>query len=91
MQRSQNETHPASSFVEGVKKYDDKRMKDFRRIEIPVDKLDNVLREYEFAAPSLLNITTNGAEENILRGMSQIIQSGLPYVPLPEPEVDIKR
>jgi FkbM family methyltransferase len=77
-----NDAHPASSFVEGVKKYDDKRMGDFRCVEIPVDTLDNVLRQYRLGVPSLVSITTNGSEENILKGMSRTIESGLPYISL---------
>jgi FkbM family methyltransferase len=77
-----NDSHPASNFVEGVKKYTEKRLKEFRCVKINVDTMDNILEKYSHQDSILISITTNGSEKNILKGMSKTIKTGLPYISL---------
>jgi FkbM family methyltransferase len=77
-----NDSHPASSFTEGTKEYDAKRLKALRLVEMPADSIDNILNEIGTNTPDLISITTNGAETQILQGMRKTIASGLPYISL---------
>jgi FkbM family methyltransferase len=77
-----SDSHPASSFTEGTKKYSANRMKDFHAVEIPADTVDNLLKEMGISRVDLISITTNGAEEQILAGASRTIRAGLPYIAL---------
>jgi FkbM family methyltransferase len=75
-----NDAHPASSFTEGTKEYDDEILKQYRQIELQADTLDNVLKESGIEKVDLVSITTNGAEKEILIGMKQIISRGVPFI-----------
>lgn len=77
-----NDKHPASNFTEGCKAYDEKRLKDFRVVRIPVDTVDSLLEGVGIGKVDLVSITTNGAERSILAGMKGTISSGLPYISL---------
>jgi FkbM family methyltransferase len=77
-----NDSHPASSFVEGGKTYRQERLSEFRYVEVPVDTLDNLLEHHRLQNVSLVSITTNGSERRILGGLSETIRSGLPFISL---------
>ena len=75
-----DDNHPASNFSEGSKDYDEKRMQDYRAVEMPADSLDNILTGKGIDRVDLVSITTNGAERNILQGMRSLMSAGLPYI-----------
>jgi FkbM family methyltransferase len=84
-----NDAHPASNFVEGSKTdqgqermYEAERMAEYRKVEIPVDTLDNILASVGVKKADLISITTNGAETEILKGMSNLMNAGLRYIAL---------
>lgn len=77
-----NDAHPASNFTEGTKSYDAERLKAFRTVEIPTDTMDNILAEQGIDRADLVSITTNGAEQEILKGMQRLVATGLPYISL---------
>jgi FkbM family methyltransferase len=69
-----NPRRPAASIVESL--FDSEARKDrgdFAEIEIEVDSLDNILGELGVDKIDLVSITTNGAEEKILSGMTKIL------------------
>jgi FkbM family methyltransferase len=72
--------HPATNFVEGTTDYDEARIAEFDRIEVPTDTIDSVVEELALARVDLVSITTNGAEAEILQGMGTTIGLGLKYI-----------
>lgn len=77
-----NDSHPASSFTEGTKEYDEKRMSAFRMVGLQAEPVDDILKQEGVKKVHLVSITTNGAEIEILKGMSGLIDAGLPYISL---------
>lgn len=77
-----DDRHPASNFTAGSKRYDEQRMRDYRTVEVPAVRLDEALRELGVEAVRLVSITTNGAEREILEGMTGLLGPGAPYVAL---------
>lgn len=77
-----NDAHPASSFTDGSKSYDAKRMATYRAVELPAARLDTILASAGISQVDLVSITTNGAEREIMSGMTELIASGLPYISL---------
>ncbi|UHD15471.1 FkbM family methyltransferase [Thiocapsa bogorovii] len=75
-----SDTHPATNFTEGSKQYDEERLKDYRVVELPADTLDSIVRLQGLERVDLVSITTNGAEREILAGMSGLIAAGLPFI-----------
>ena len=54
----------------------------YTEIEVPVTTVDAVIKEYNLPIPKLISITTNGAEPNILKGMSETLKTGPEYLSL---------
>jgi FkbM family methyltransferase len=77
-----DESHPASNFTEGTKEYPPERLSDYRLFELPADTIDNILLSNNVNHVHLVSITTNGAEQEILKGMLNTIAHGLPYIAL---------
>lgn len=76
-----NESHPATSFTAGTRDfYDENRLRDYQVIDMPVDTLDNIVTSLQIKKVDLVSITANGVELEILRGMKDLIASGLPYI-----------
>ena len=75
-----DDAHPAANFSEGSKEYDEKRMDDYRAVELPADSLDNLLSGQDVSQVDLVSITTNGAEREILEGMRGLMAAGLPHI-----------
>lgn len=75
-----DEQHPATNFSSSTVNYSDDRQSDFRSIVVPSNTLDNIVIEAGFAQPDLVSITTNWAEEEILAGMSGLIEMGVRYI-----------
>lgn len=74
--------HPATNFVKGCVDYSPDRLADFRPVTIPVDTLDNILSTMNVGNIDLISITTNGAEPDVLKGMSGVVAGGLRYLSL---------
>jgi FkbM family methyltransferase len=77
-----SDSHPASSFTEGTKEYQGDRLRQFRPVAIEADTLDNILADVGLTVIDLVSITTNGAEQEILKGMKRIMEAGLPFISL---------
>jgi len=78
-----NPDHPATNILQVL--YDDKgdAPEDaYSGSEVPVDTLDNILADTGVSQPKLISITANGAEPEILKGLSQTLSSGVPYISL---------
>jgi FkbM family methyltransferase len=76
------DAHPASNFVEGTSSFDEARMREYRRVDVKVDRLDEILRAHDLPSPDLVSVTTNGAEPDVLEGMRETMAQGLRYVAL---------
>ena len=79
-----DDSHPAANLTEEAAKraYNEKRLKNFRCVEIAVDTVDRILAGHHIEHVDLISITTNGAEKEILAGMKNTIAKGLPYIAL---------
>lgn len=76
--------HPAANVLVDVKELEEDvvRQRRYEEATIPVDTLDEILAEQGAGVPRLVSITTNGAELQILEGMSKTIQEGCEYISL---------
>lgn len=72
--------HPATNFTEGTVEYDTDRLAEFDVIEIPVKTVDQIMQECGIEKIDLISMTTNGAEIEILEGMTRMLSRGIPYV-----------
>ena len=61
--------NPAANLVEDVLDSKRRDLDRFHVTEIEVDTLENILRREGFPVPTLVSITTNGSESEILKGM----------------------
>ncbi len=76
-----DDRHPAANFTAGSKSYDGRRMASYRHVDLPAATLDQMARELNLATPvTLVSITTNGADREILAGMSELIARGVSYI-----------
>ncbi|MGH7670857.1 MAG: FkbM family methyltransferase, partial [Gemmatimonadaceae bacterium] len=76
-----DDRHPASNFTAGSKAYDDRRMATYRPVDLAATTLDQMARELNLATPvALVSITTNGADREILAGMTELIARGVSYI-----------
>lgn len=75
-----DDSHPATNFSEGTKAYTARRLRAYRRVEIPAASLDTLLSPQAWPRVRLVSVTTNGAENQILQGMSGLMDAGLPYI-----------
>lgn len=75
-------SHPATNFVDGTVDYSSERLKDFKRVEIPVLTVDQIVKDAigRYGPVRLLSVTTNNSEREILRGATEVIESGLQYL-----------
>lgn len=76
--------HPASAVLEELCQASDAEMKrrSYELVEVPVTTVDAVVKEYDLPMPKLLSITTNGAEEEILAGMREMLETEPEYIVL---------
>ncbi len=76
--------HPAANLVKPVNHGGQRGPTRTRCTEIPikVDTLDAMHRQVTHNPPKLVSITTNGSELEILKGMTDIIALGCPYISL---------
>lgn len=72
--------HPATNFIEGTVDYTPERVSEFDAFEVPVDTVDNILASNGIEHVDLISVTTNGSEEEILRGMQRTMASGVQYI-----------
>ena len=81
-----SDEHPASNLLAeyevDVVKPDDYANRGYKRILVPVDTVDNLLRNAGVKTPRLISITTNGAEREILAGMTEVVAAGCEYISL---------
>ncbi len=75
-----DESHPATNFTEGTVDYDKNRLDEYKKIEVPVDTVDNIIKALDLEDVFLISTTTNWAELEILEGMKETIAKGLPFI-----------
>ncbi len=73
-------SHPATNFTEGTVHYDEKRLQDYDLTELEADTMDNIAAACGVDQVDLISLTTNRAEEEVLRGMSGLLAKGIPYI-----------
>ncbi len=68
-----NPDHPASNLLEDVSEWSESelRQKGYLPSEVPVTTIDDTLREHGIDRIKVISITTNGSEEEILKGAEQ--------------------
>jgi len=71
--------NPAANLVEEVVDSSRIDLERFEVTEIEVDSVENILRQYSLPTPRLVSITTNGSENEILKGMTALAEK-LPYI-----------
>lgn len=72
--------HPATNFTSDTVDYDEERISEYSQVKIQLDTLDNILIQNDLDNVDLVSITTNWAEEEILRGMEKVIANGIKYI-----------
>lgn len=72
--------HPATNFTENTVDYSKERVSEFSQVKIDVDTIDNILINSRLENVDLVSITTNWAEEEILKGMTAVLKVGVKYV-----------
>lgn len=77
-----DDRHPATNFTGGTVDYGPDRLADYDVTEIEAVSVDDLCASLELDEVSMLSITTNGAETEILNGARQLIAAGLRYVAL---------
>lgn len=48
--------------------------------QVPADTIDNIIASHGISRVDLVSITTNGAEDEILGGMKNALETGIPYI-----------
>ena len=72
--------HPATNFTGDTVDYPEERASEFAQVKIQLDTIDNILSNSGIDKVDLISITTNWAEEEILKGMSEVFKTGVKYV-----------
>ncbi len=74
--------HPASNLLADVVEDSNQQLGDrhYDEIRVPVDSVDSILASVGAGVPKIVSITTNGAEKQILEGMTDTIARGCKYV-----------
>jgi FkbM family methyltransferase len=71
--------NPAANLVEDVVDSSRTDLRRFKATEIDVDTVEAILKSNGIRNPKLISITTNGSEDEILKGM-QGISASIPYI-----------
>lgn len=76
--------HPASNLIKGAENIteDEMRRREYQEIKVPVTTIDNILEQNKLPLPKLISITANGSETEIIKGMSETMNKGVPYISL---------
>lgn len=75
-----DEKHPATNFTAGCADYSESELTRFRKVTVEAVPIDDLAERAGLRRVDLVSITTNGAEEEILRGMRRIIERHRPYI-----------
>lgn len=79
-------SHPATNFTAGSVDYSEGELRRFNKVEVEALPLDDLVEERNFGRVDLVSVTTNGAEEEILRGLKSTLDRDRPYVCLARTE-----
>lgn len=74
--------HPATNYTGDTVDYSTEREKEFQKVRIDLDTIDSIVEKYELSNVYLVSVTTNWAEEEILKGMTRLIQGGVKFISL---------
>lgn len=75
-----DDEHPATNFAGTSVDYEADRLAEYRAVTVPSNTLDAIVAEAGFPRPDIVSITTNWAELTILKGMTEMIAAGVPYI-----------
>ncbi|MBO6565784.1 MAG: FkbM family methyltransferase [Pseudomonadales bacterium] len=78
-----NPNHPASNIVKSVDPH--RASPASMSITMSARTLDDICEEHSFSSPKMVSVTTNGSEEQALKGMSGLLDGGIKYVALAPP------
>ncbi len=80
----QSREHPASAVMSDLNGATPEQMerRGYTEIKVPVTTVDSIMKEYSLPTPRLISITTNGAEQNILLGMKDLLKNGPDFISL---------
>ncbi len=72
--------HPATNFTAGYADYASEELARFHESIVPAVPLDDLVEQAEMKHVDLVSITTNGAEGEVLRGLSNTLKRDHPYI-----------
>ncbi len=72
--------HPATNFVAGATDYAQAELERFHEVTVAALPLDEVVDDEGLDRVDLVSVTTNGAEEQVLRGLKRTLERDRPYV-----------
>ena len=72
--------HPAANFTAGCAEYSPDDLAKFRQVTVEALPVDDLVDKVGLGRVHLVSITTNGAEEEILRGLHRTLERDRPYV-----------
>jgi FkbM family methyltransferase len=77
-------THPAANLIQGAQDIDQSILdrRQYNEIRVPVTSVDAELERQGLPAPKLISITANGAEPQIIEGLTKTIANGVKYLAL---------
>jgi FkbM family methyltransferase len=73
-------SHPATNFTSGTVDYDASALARFSKVTVDAVPIDALVQDYDLQSVDVVSVTTNGAEEQILAGMSETLAHHRPYV-----------
>ena len=79
-------THPATNFTAGSVDYSQDELKRFNEVEIDAIPVDDLVDQTKLGRVDVVSVTTNGAEEEILRGLKRTLERDRPIVCLARTE-----
>jgi FkbM family methyltransferase len=72
--------HPATNFTSGTVDYGQTDLTRFHKVTVDAVPVDALVADFDLHSVDVISITTNGAEEQILAGMSETLARHRPYV-----------
>lgn len=72
-------SHPATNFTAGSVDYSAEELKRFKKVVAEAVPIDDLVEGHGLGRVDVVSVTTNGAEEQILRGLSRTIDRDQPY------------
>lgn len=75
-----DDSHPATNFTSGTTDYSHEERARFHIVTVEAMPLDDLVTEHLAHSVDVVSITTNGAEEEILRGAKRLLERDRPFI-----------